>query len=230
VAEDGKIVNRFMGKPPLFSSMRKRKLQIKAMKKDGLLLKSDRPFAKVIQLIPGQIVTKKVMKKILLRDGVAYPNINEDILKIVVVERHRATGNFGMGFVQGFGLKRGAIGSTVAHDSHNLVIVGTNDPDIFKIIEAIQAMGGGLAVVSDGKLLASLPLPVAGLMADLSVVDVNHRLNALHSATKSLGCKLPDPFMALSFLSLPVIPELKITDKGLVDVNQFKIVPIFGEE
>jgi len=147
-----------------------------------------------------------------------------------VVERHKATGNVGIGFVRGFGLKKGAIGSSVAHDSHNLVIVGTNDQDMIKASETIQAMKGGLTVVLDGKALASLPLPIAGLMSDASVDQVNLRLEALHRAAKNLGCKIPDPFMALSFLSLPVIPELKITDKGLVDVNQFKFVPLFGEE
>jgi len=187
-------------------------------------------LAKVIQLIPGQIVTKKVMKKVVLKDGVAYPNLKEDVIKIIVVERHRATGNMGIGFVQGFGLKKGAIGSTVAHDSHNLVIVGTNDLDILKTIEVIQSMGGGLAAVSDGKALASLPLPIAGLMAEVSVAEVNKRLENLLRAARSLGCTIPDPFMVLSFLSLPVIPELKITDKGLVDVNKFKIVPLFGED
>jgi adenine deaminase len=228
VAEDGKMlssVNRIRKNPKAKGSVR-----IKPLKKDTFLLRSDQPLAKVIQLIPDQIVTKKSVKKILLKDGVAYPNIKEDILKIVVVERHQATGNIGIGFVQGFGLKKGAIGSSVAHDSHNLVIVGTNDQDIVKTVEAIQAMGGGLAAVSNGKVLASLPLPIAGLMSDTSVTQVNLQLDVLHRAVRTLGCKLPDPFMTLSFLSLPVIPELKITDKGLVDVNQFKFVPLFGEE
>jgi adenine deaminase len=228
VAEDGKMllsVNRIRKNPKAKGSVR-----IKPLKKDTFLLRSDQPLAKVIQLIPDQIVTKKSVKKILLKDGVAYPNIKEDILKIVVVERHKATGNIGIGFVQGFGLKKGAIGSSVAHDSHNLVIVGTNDQDIVKTVEAIQAMGGGLAAVSNGKVLASLPLPIAGLMSDTSVTQVNLQLDVLHRAVRTLGCKLPDPFMTLSFLSLPVIPELKITDKGLVDVNQFKFVPLFGEE
>ena len=229
-AEDGKIVSHSIKRPSLFSSIRKRGLQIKTINKDDLILRSDQPFAKVIQLVPDQIVTKKVVKKILLKEGVAYPNLKEDILKIAVVERHRATGNIGIGFVQGFGLKKGAIGSTVAHDSHNLVIVGTNDPDILKTVEVIQAMGGGLAAVSDQKVLASVPLPIAGLMAAVSVREVNERLKALLNSTKALGCDLPDPFMTLSFLSLPVIPELKITDKGLVDVNQFKIVSLFGED
>jgi adenine deaminase len=169
------------------------------------------------------------MKNILLRGGVAYPNIKEDILKIAVMERHRATGNIGIGFVQGFGIRRGAIGSSVAHDSHNFVVVGTNDADILKAILAMKAMRGGLVVVSEGKVLASLPLPIAGLITEASISQVNLRLAALHRAAKSTGCKLPHPFMTLSFLSLPVIPELKMTDKGLVDVNQFKIVSLFGE-
>jgi len=230
VAEDGKILSHSMGNLSLFSTIRKRGLRIKTIKKNDLLLQSDQPFAKIIQLIPNQIVTKKVVKKISLKDGVAYPNIKEDILKIIVVERHRATGNIGIGFVHGFGLKKGAIGSTVAHDSHNLVIVGTNDQDILKTVEIIKAMGGGLATVSDEKVIASLPLPIAGLMAEGSVSQVRLRMETLLNTAKELGCKLGDPFMTLSFLSLPVIPELKITDKGLVDVNQFKIVPLFGEE
>jgi len=228
VAEDGKILLPSMARTTLSSPLR-RKLRIKAIKNEDLLLRSDQLLAKVIQLIPGQIVTKKVMKKVVLKDGVAYPNLKEDVIKIIVVERHRATGNMGIGFVQGFGLKKGAIGSTVAHDSHNLIIVGTNDLDILKTIEVIQSMGGGLAAVSDGKVMASLPLPIAGLMAEVSVAEVNKRLENLLRAARSLGCRIPDPFMVLSFLSLPVIPELKITDKGLVDVNQFKIVPLFGE-
>jgi adenine deaminase len=235
-AEKGKILPRPIGAFPQFSLTDMKRLQIegsiriKPMTREDLLLRSQLPLAKVIQLIPGQIVTKKVMKKILLKDGVAYPNMKEDILKIVVVERHRATGNIGIGFVQGFGIRKGAIGSSVAHDSHNLVIVGTNDQDILKAVMTIKKMGGGLVVISGGKALASLPLPIAGLMTELPIAQVNLGLETLQRAAKTLGCKLPDPFMVLSFLSLPVIPELKITDKGLVDVNQFKIVPLFGED
>jgi adenine deaminase len=228
VADTGKIFSPLIRKrkiPKIKGSVR-----IKPFHKDTFLLRSNQPLAKVIQLIPNQIVTKKVMKKILLKEGVAYPNIKEDILKIAVVERHKATGNIGIGFVQGFGLKMGAIGSSVAHDSHNLIIVGTNDQDMLKTAEIIQAMGGGLTVALNGKVLASLPLPIAGLMSEASVAKVNLQLETLHRAAKNLGCKIPDPFMTLSFLSLPVIPELKITDKGLVDVNQFKFVPLFGED
>jgi adenine deaminase len=204
-------------------------VRFEPLKKDALLIRSDQSFAKIIQLIPGQIVTKRVIKKIPLKDGVAHPDIEDDILKIVVVERHKATGNIGIGFVQGFGLKKGAIGSSVAHDSHNLVIVGANDLDILTAAEAIKATRGGLVATLDGKVLASLPLPIAGLMSEASVAQVHLQLEVLHRAARSLGCKILDPFMTLSFLSLPVIPELKITDKGLVDVNQFKFVPLFGE-
>ena len=228
VAEDGNMLSRPIQRkqgPKHLGSVR-----VKPLKKDAFLLRSDQSLAKIIQLIPDQIVTRKAMRRVLLKDGAAHPNVKEDILKIAVVERHKATGNIGIGFVQGFGLKKGAIGSSVAHDSHNIVLVGTNDADMLKVTETIQTMNGGLVVVSDGKVLASLPLPVAGLMSEASVAQVNVQLEALHRASKNLGCRIPDPFMILSFLSLPVIPELKITDKGLVDVNQFIFVPLFGED
>jgi adenine deaminase len=236
VAENGEVVDSRFRKSLL--SIKKEKqtpsrigtLRIKTPSQEGLTLRSRQPQAKVIQLIPNQIITKKAIREIPLKNQIAHPNVEEDILKMVVVERHRATGNIGIGFVEGFGLKKGAIGSTVAHDSHNLVIVGTNDQDILTIIGGIESIGGGMAVVSDGKILASLSLPIAGLMSEASVQEVNQQLEKLNAAAKKLGCKVPDPFMILSFLSLPVIPELKLTDKGLVDVNQFKIVPLFGKE
>jgi adenine deaminase len=218
-------LNRFKETTPGMGTVR-----IKPLSEEALVIRGKQPQAKVIQLIPDQIITKKAVRKILLKNGIAHPNVRNDILKMVVIERHQATGNIGIGFVQGFGLKKGAIGSTVAHDSHNLVIVGTNDPDILKIIEEIKSLGGGMAVASNGKVLASLALPIAGLMSRTSVEAVDHRLEKLHRAARELGCTVPDPFMKLSFLSLPVIPELKLTDKGLVDVTQFKIVPLFGEE
>jgi adenine deaminase len=230
VAEDGEMIARA---PRTLSALKTRvkgSVRIKPMTEKAFLLRSGQPLVKVIQLIPDQIVTRKVMKNVLLKDGIAYPNIEEDILKIVVVERHRGTGYVGIGFVQGFGLKRGAIGSSVAHDSHNFVVVGTNDQDISKAVMTMKKMGGGLVVVAEREVLASLPLPIAGLMTDAPVSQVHLRLDTLLKASESLGCRLPDPFMTLSFLSLPVIPELKLTDKGLVDVTQFKIVPLFGEE
>jgi adenine deaminase len=229
-AENGKMISRSTGGTPVSTEKVSGSVRVKDIKMDSFLLPSDQPLVKVIQLIPNQIITKKIVKKIILRDGVAYPNLKEDILKIAVVERHRATGNIGIGFVQGFGLRKGAIGSSVAHDSHNLVVVGTNDQDMLRAVMTIKKIGGGLVVVSEGKVRASFPMPIAGLMTDTPVSKVHLQLETLRKAAKSMGCKLPDPFMTLSFLSLPVIPELKLTDKGLVDVNQFKIVPVFGEK
>ncbi len=236
VADNGKILSpATSARGGLFCSGKKRlqgkgAIRVAPVRKQDLLLRSKQPLAKVIQLIPGQIVTRKVLKKVTLKEGVACPDIREDILKMVVVERHRATGNIGIGFVQGFGLARGAIGSSVAHDSHNFIIVGTNDEDILLSIQRLKAMGGGLVTVSNQKVLADLPLPIAGLMADAPVPEVHQHLKTLLRSAQSLGCKLPDPFMTLSFLALPVIPELKLTDKGLVDVTKFKIVPLFGSE
>lgn len=230
VAEDGKMLSRPTRLPPSLKKVVQSSVRMKNIRSDAFVLRSDQPLAKVIGLIPDQIVTKKVVRRVILKDGIALPNLKEDILKIAVVERHRGTGNIGIGFVHGFGLKKGAIGSSVAHDSHNLVIVGTNDDDMLKAVIAMKKMEGGLVVVAEGKVLSSLPLPIAGLMTDAPVAQVNHQLERLLQAARSLGCKLPDPFMTLSFISLPVIPELKITDKGLVDVSQFKIVPLFGEE
>lgn len=230
VADRGRILRSAFKELPPQEIKQPKGLRIKPLRDDAFVLRSDCSLAKVIQLIPDQIITRKVMRQIVLREGLALPDLQQDILKIAVVERHRATGNIGLGFVQGFGLKEGAIGSTVAHDSHNLVVVGTNDRDMLRVVEAIGGMGGGLAVVVHSKVLAELPLPIAGLMSEKPILQVHRQWERLLKAVRSLGSELPDPFMTLSFLSLPVIPELKITDRGLVDVNRFKIVPVFGED
>jgi adenine deaminase len=148
---------------------------------------------------------------------------------MAVVERHRNTGNVGLGFVKGFGLRKGAVASSVAHDSHNIVVVGADDADMRAAVEAVAEMRGGQVVVADGQVKARLPLPIAGLMSDQPLEEVRDRLEALTAAARELGCVLPDPLMTMSFLALPVIPTLKLTDKGLVDVEQFAIVPLFGQ-
>jgi len=148
-------------------------------------------------------------------------------LKLAVVERHRGTGNVGLGLVQGFALRRGALASTVAHDSHNIIVVGASDEDMHTAVEELVKMGGGQLVVEKGQVLASLPLPVAGLMSDRPLEEVHRLSQGLRQAARALGCKLPDPFMTLSFLALPVIPALKLTDLGLVDVQEFRVVPLF---
>jgi adenine deaminase len=178
----------------------------------------------VIEIVPGQIVTKKAVEKIRVVDGVVMPDAERDILKLVVVERHRASGNIGVGLVKGFGLKKGALASSVAHDSHNIIAVGTNDLDILKAIEEINRLQGGLVVCADLEILASLPLPIAGLLSPepLDVVVSQHE--KVEKAAASLGNLPSAPFAILSFLALPVIPELRLTDLGLVDVNEFKLI------
>jgi adenine deaminase len=178
----------------------------------------------VIEIIPGQIVTKKAVEEIKVMNGTVMPDVERDILKLVVVERHKASGNIGLGLVKGFGLKKGALASSVAHDSHNIIAVGTNDFDILKTIEEINKLQGGLVVCANLEILASLPLPIAGLLSpeQLDVVVSQHE--NVQKAAASLGNLPPAPFSILSFLALPVIPELRLTDLGLVDVVEFKLI------
>jgi len=152
------------------------------------------------------------------------PDISRDILKLVVVERHRATGNIGVGLVTGFGLQRGAIASSIAHDSHNIVAVGTGDEDILAAVKEIERLQGGLVVVAGGKVAGSLSLPIAGLLSDKPLETVVSKLEELEQLARDSGATLPSPFSTLSFLTLTVIPELRLTDLGLVDVNEFKLI------
>jgi adenine deaminase len=183
---------------------------------------------KVIEIVPNQIVTKSALEVPPARNGEIVSDTSRDILKLVVVERHRATGNVGVGFVRGFGLKRGALGSTVAHDAHNVVVVGVDDSDIIAAIEALSKMRGGQVAVVDGAVCGELPLPIAGLVSDLPLEQVIEAISKLNAAAGQLGCHLPAPFMTLSFLSLSPIPELKLTDQGLVDAIQLKVTELFS--
>jgi len=140
------------------------------------------------------------------------------------VERHKATGNIGLGLVMGFGLKKGALASSIAHDSHNIIAVGTNDEDILAAVKEIDRLQGGLVVTAGSKVLASLPLPIAGLLSDEPLEVVVDKLERLEKVAADLGTTLPSPFSTLSFLALPVIPELRLTDLGLVDVNEFRLI------
>ncbi len=178
----------------------------------------------VIEIIPGQIVTKKTIEEIKVVNGTLMPDVERDILKLVVVERHKASGNIGLGLVKGFGLKKGALASSVAHDSHNIIAVGTNDLEILKAIEEINRLQGGLVVCADLEILASLPLPIAGLLSPEPLDVVVSQYEIVERAAASLGNLPPAPFSILSFLALPVIPELRLTDLGLVDVVEFKLL------
>jgi adenine deaminase len=199
-------------------------VNIKPFAVEELKLMAKEETSPVIEIVPGQIITRKLIEKVKPFDGVIVPDTSRDILKLVVVERHRASGNIGLGLVKGIGLKRGALVSSIAHDSHNIIAVGTNDGDIFIGIKEIERLQGGLAVVADGRVIGSLALPIAGLMSPEPLEAVVGNLERLNRLAMELGTKLPTPFATLSFLALPVIPELRLTDFGLVDVNAFKLI------
>ncbi len=182
---------------------------------------------RVIEIVPNQIITRQVIEMPRTANGQVLPDVERDVLKLVVVERHRATGNVGVGFVRGFKLKSGALGSTVAHDAHNVVVVGTNDADIARAIEELVRMQGGQVAIDHGKVRAELALPIAGLVSDRPLQEVIVRIAALNAAARAMGCELEAPFMTLSFLSLSPIPELRLTDQGLIDAVQMRPVGLF---
>ncbi len=201
---------------------------------DASLFKLEKPStgsavrARIIGLVPGQLITRRLDEEPAVDGKIIVSDTHRDILKLAVVERHKKTGNIGLALVHGFGLKTGALASSVGHDSHNIIVVGVSDSDMAAAVNAVAEAGGGLAAVKDGRVLELLELPIAGLMTDSSLDDTVASLRLLHqAATTGLGCTIDDPFTALSFLSLPVIPELKLTDKGLVDVDKFDFVDLF---
>jgi adenine deaminase len=181
---------------------------------------------RVIEVVPDQLVTGAGEAEITIINGEAVADPGRDLLKLAVIERHTGSGRVGLGFVRGFGLKRGALASTIAHDAHNLIVLGASDEAMRVAVERVLEMQGGLVAV-DGGEITSLPLPIAGLMSDEPLSGVAEGQRALLAAAQRLGVPLADPFMTLSFMSLSVIPDLKLTDRGLVDVNRFALVPLF---
>jgi adenine deaminase len=190
----------------------------------ALRIPAERCWQPVIEVVPGQIVTRKANVEVQVRDGAVVTDAARDILKLAVVERHKATGNIGVGLVKGFGLKRGALASSIAHDSHNIVAVGVEDEDIFAAVKEVERLQGGLVVVAQRQAIAALPLPIAGLLSDEPLEKVVQQLGAVETAAAELGCSLGSPFSTLSFLALPVIPQLRLTDLGLVDVDRFELL------
>ncbi|MEM3538321.1 MAG: adenine deaminase [Nitrososphaerales archaeon] len=181
---------------------------------------------RVIGIVEHQIYTRELKHDLEVKDGKLLSDTEHDVLKICVVERHKNSGRIGKGFVKGFGIKKGAIASSIAHDSHNIIVVGVNDKDMCLAVNRIKEMGGGIVAVDDGRIIGELPLPVAGIMSNWKAENIVVNLKRLHEEVLKLGCSLDAPFMTLSFLALPVIPELKITDYGLVDVRRFDFVDL----
>jgi len=205
----------------------KKSVKMPPLSREDLVIEARGKVCRLIELIPGQIITKKAEWEPVIKDGIAFPDPDQDVAKVAVVDRHRAEKKIGLGFVRGFGLKKGAIASSVGHDSHNCICVGVSDADMLLALRMLEELQGGFVVVENGEVKAELPLPIAGLISDLSFEEVVGRLRGLYDAARQLGVKVEHPFTAMSFLPLPVIPELKITDYGLVDVNEMKIVDLW---
>jgi adenine deaminase len=182
--------------------------------------------ARVIGLVPDQVVTENLVEEPAVENGTAVADPERDLAKIAVIERHLGTGRIGLGFVGRSGLQRGALASTVAHDAHNIVVVGMSDEDMVRAVQRLGELGGGIVVVDGGEIAAELPLPVAGLLADEPLADVIEHSLACNDAARALGWSGATPFLTLAFLALSVIPSLKITDRGLVDVDRFELVPL----
>lgn len=224
VARNGKLLVKL----PTYSDRQTRKtVRLKKLGVQDFAIRAEGERCNVIRIVPDQIVTERHVQQPTVLKGMVVADTNRDLLKIAVIERHRRTGRIGKGLVAGFGLKKGAIGTTVAHDSHNLIVVGTNDRDMLVAVRALERLGGGYVAAADGKVAAALPLPIAGLMSDQPAEAVVVALKRLIEKVQSWGCRLDNPFMTLSFLALPVIPELKITDRGLIDVNRFQPIGLF---
>ena len=199
-------------------------VNIKPFNMEALKIPASKKNLPIIEIVPGQVTTRSIKAEVKVENGFVVPDIGRDILKLVVVERHKASGNIGLGLVKGFGFKNGALGSSIAHDSHNIVVTGTNDQDIFTAVKEIERLQGGLVAAARGKIRGSLALPIAGLLSEEPLEAVVSKLEKLQKIAAGLGCVLPSPFATLSFLSLAVIPELRLTDKGLVDVVAFKLL------
>jgi adenine deaminase len=181
---------------------------------------------RVMRVIPAQLITGLEAVEPAVKDGAIVADPSRDLIKIAVVERHHASGRVGTGFATDVGLKRGAFASTVAHDAHNIVVLGVDDTDMAVCVTRLAEIGGGIVIADRGRVVEELPLPIAGLMSDRPLAEVHERLRSMEGRLKSMGVGMASPFMTLSFLALSVIPELKITDRGLVDVGRFQLVPL----
>jgi adenine deaminase len=188
------------------------------------------PKARVIGIIEGQIVTRHSIEPTAQENGRAVVDLERDILKMAVIERYKGTGNVGLGFIHGLGLQVGALATSVAHDHHNIIVAGADDKSMLTAARAVGQMGGGFVVANEDRVIAALPLPIGGLMSDQPAETVREAMDTLMINSAALGSEMHDPFMVLGFMALEVIPALKLTDQGLVDVEQFKLVPLFVDE
>jgi adenine deaminase len=184
---------------------------------------------RAIGVTGGSVRTREVIEEVAVRDGLAPISLSKDVLKVAVVERHHASGRRAVAFAKGFGFKHGAVASTVAHDSHNLLIIGADEGDMAFAAKAVTGQGGGMVAVAGGRVLGAIRLPVAGLLSDSPVEEVAAEAEGLLQAWRSMGCEMVEPFMTMSLVTLTVIPDLRLSDKGLLDTREFKFVePVLG--
>jgi adenine deaminase len=231
VAENGKWIERGMEEirpsTRLTDSVRNKEV----IEKDLQIKLENTSMAHIIGIVPNSLITKHLVQEVDIVEGCFMPSVKKDQLKMAVIERHHHTGHIGLGIVHGFGLQSGALATTVAHDSHNIIVTGTNDQDMLLAIQAMEQMQGGLVVVKEGEIMASLALPIAGLLTDRDSSTLLIELGSLHEALKEVGASTAfNPFLTLSFLALPVIPNLKLTDVGLFDVKRFQHIQIAKEK
>ena len=229
VAKDGKCIKEIWDTieiPPVPTRLSK-SVNLPELSLEQFALPIKENMANVIGLIPKQLLTHHLWQEVPVKDGMATASPDKDILKLAVFERHHSTGKRGIGLVKGFGLKKGAIAQTIGHDSHNLIVIGTNDEDMLIASKSLEGCGGGIAIAVAGKVEEILPLPVGGLMTDKSATDAAKQAEKMEKLAFNLGVDREyDPFLTLAFLSLPVIPELKLTDRGLVKVLDGRIIGI----
>jgi adenine deaminase len=228
VMENGRLVDVPVNVTSFISEQLTNTVHFHDLSQEDFYIYFKNPKANIIEIIPNSLLTRHIVEEVAIDTNHLFqPSIEKDQLKLAVIERHHMTKHIGLGIVKGLGLKSGAIATTVAHDSHNLILAGTNDTDLLFAAEEIRKIKGGLIVVQNGKILASLPLPIAGLLSDQPYEKVCSSLASIHQALNEIGASNDfNPFLTLSFLALPVIPELKLTDMGLFQVSRFKHIPI----
>jgi adenine deaminase len=219
------------GAPPLFTKLEapewvRQTVSVAPVDADSFRVAPGPKKIRVMRVIPAQLITGVEAVEPSVRDGCIVADPSRDLVKIAVVERHHASGRVGLGFATNVGLKRGAFASTVAHDAHNIVVLGVDDRDMAACAMRLAEIGGGIVIADGGTVVEELPLPIAGLMSDRPLAEVHERLRSMEARLQSMGVSMASPFMTLSFLALSVIPELKITDRGLVDVGRFELVPL----
>ncbi len=232
VAKEGKLIEEL--KPPTYPSFAKNTVRVKKRPTySDLEIKApiDEGSVKVhvIGVLEGKVNTKHLVEELEVREGKIIPDPERDLAKVAVIERHKLTGNIGKGFVKGFGFRKGAVASTVAHDSHNLLVVGTNDKDMAVAANKLIDIGGGMIAILEGSVIGLVELPIAGIMSDRPIEDVAEKVEELEKAWRDLGCEMASPFMTMSLLALSVLPELRITDKGLIDTVEFKKIDLIAD-